>query len=143
VVGVLLAAILVLALAGWSALAFDAEGPNGERVVELLGDAGVTTDLGELDHYADTYGLGGAVRILAWAEAAGVDPSDIAAMFDAGMGWGQIARALAEEHPEFHLGPGIGWVMGGKGHGHGQGNAHGHGWGPGGNPNGGDGDPGG
>lgn len=136
-IGVLAALAIVVAAAG-SALAFNPEGPNAERVVGLLEDAGVTTDVDAFTALADEYGAGGAVRILAWAEAAGVDPSEIAAMFDSGMGWGQIARALAEEHPDFNLRPGIGWIMGGKGQGHGQGQGNGHGWGPGGNPAGGD-----
>ena len=72
--------------------------------------------------------MGGAVRILAFADAAGVDPSEIIAMRDDGMGWGQIARALADANPDFDLGPGIGWIMGngnGNGNGHGQGRATG------------------
>jgi hypothetical protein len=122
------AVILATAFAS-TALAFNGEGENAERVVDLLDDAGVTTDTTELDELADEYGLGGAVRILAWAEAAGVDPSEIADMRDEGMGWGQIRQALAEADEEFDLGPGIGPIMGGKGQGHGQGQAHGQGQG--------------
>lgn len=144
-VGVVAAALLA-ALASGSALAFNAEGENAERVVKLLEDAGVTTDAAALDEWADEYGLGGGVRILAFAEAAGVEPSVVAAMRDKGMGWGQIARALAEAHPDFDLTPGLGWIMGGNGQGHGQGQTnsqgHGNGHGPGGGDDGGD-DPGG
>lgn len=121
----LAAAIVMGLLAAAAVAAFNGEGPNAERVVELLDDAGVTTDTAELDEFADEFGLGGAVRILWWAEAAGVDPSEIAAMRDEGMGWGQIRKALAEEHEDFDLGPGIGPVMGG--HGQGQGQAQGQG----------------
>jgi len=121
---VVLALILPLLAAG-TILAFNGEGENAERVVELLDDAGVTTDTAELDEFADEFGLGGAVRILWWAEAAGVDPSEIAAMRDEGMGWGQIRKALAEEDEDFDLNPGIGPVMGGHGQGHGQGQAQG------------------
>jgi len=127
---------MLFLLASSAALAFNGEGPNAERVLELLDDAGVTTDTAELDEFADTYGLGGAVRVLWWAEAAGVDPSEIAAMRDDGMGWGQIRKALAEEHEDFDLTPGIGPVMGGKGQGHGQGQAHGQGHGQGGDDTG-------
>jgi hypothetical protein len=141
----ILIVVIVLPLASGAALAFNGEGENADRVVELLDDQGITTDTAELDALADTYGLGGAVRVLAFADAAGVDPSEIAAMRDDGMGWGQIARALAEAHEGFDLKPGIGWIMSGKGHdqeqdqgqaqgqeqgqgkGHGQGKGQGHG----------------
>jgi hypothetical protein len=123
-----LAAALVMGLVAVAGVAaFNGEGPNAERVVELLDDAGVTTDAAELDGLADEFGLGGAVRILWWAEAAGVDPSEIAAMRDDGMGWGQIRKALADEHDDFDVGAGIGPVMGGNGQGHGQGQAQGQG----------------
>ena len=132
----LAAALVLSALAAGAALGFNAEGPNGERVVNLLEDAGITVDPAELDAMADQYGLGSAVRIFVFADAAGVDPSEIADMFDSGMGWGQIAREL-----DLDIGPGIGWIMSGghgqqHGQGQGQGAGHGHGWGPGGNPNG-------
>lgn len=119
--------VILLPLAGGAALAFNGEGENADRVVELLDDQGITTDNAELDELADTYGLGGAVRVLAFADAAGVDPSEIAAMRDAGMGWGQIARALAEEHDGFDLKPGIGWIMRGHSQVEGQGQGQGHG----------------
>jgi hypothetical protein len=123
-----LAAALVMGLvAAAGVAAFNGEGENADRVVELLDDAGVTTDTAELDEFADEFGLGGAVRILWWAEAADVEPSVIAEMRDEGMGWGQIRKALAEEHEDFDLGPGIGPVMGGNGQGHGQGQAQGQG----------------
>jgi hypothetical protein len=141
----LVAALGLLALAGGSAaLAFNVEGPNAERVVKLLDDAGVTIhdetneetpiDTTDLDLLADVYGLGGAVRILAFADAAGVEPSVVAEMRADGMGWGEIARALAEDHEEFDLKPGIGWIMRGQGQGQGlgQGQGQGHGQGGGG-----------
>ncbi len=65
-----------------------------------------------------------AASPLSWADAAGMDPADLGAMFDSGMGWGEIARQLNEEDSEgdLTLRPGIGWVMGanGQGHAHGQ-----------------------
>ena len=118
---------ILLPLAAGAALAFNGEGENADRVVELLDDQGITTDNAELDELADTYGLGGAVRVLAFADAAGVDPSEITAMRDEGMGWGQIARALAEEHDGFDLKPGIGWIMRGHSQGEGQGQGQGQG----------------
>ncbi|MDQ5841463.1 MAG: hypothetical protein M3537_10065 [Chloroflexota bacterium] len=123
--GIIAGLILVLLAGGAAALAFNGEGPNAERVVELLDDQEITTDTAELDALADVYGLGGAVRILAFADAAGVEPSEIAEMREDGMGWGQIARALAEEDEEFDLKPGIGWIMGGHGQEQGQGQGQG------------------
>jgi hypothetical protein len=106
---------------GESPEAAEGAGDNIERLVERLGDLGITTDAAELEALADDHGIGGAVRILAFADAAGVDPSEIIAMRDDGMGWGQIRRALAEEHEGFDLPPGIGWIMGGNGQGQGHG----------------------
>ena len=78
---------------------------------------------------ATRYGVGGAMRVLAWA----ADPDDdvtvesIAAMRDgdgsegSGMGWGQIAKELGVH-------PGLGSIMGnggGNGGGHGRENAPG------------------
>ena len=124
-----LAAAMVMGLvAAAGVAAFNGEGPNAERVVELLDDQGITTDTTELDTLADDYGMGGAVRILAFADAAGVDPSVVAEMRAGGMGWGQIAQALADEHEGFDLKPGIGPIMRGT-HGQGQGQGQGQGGG--------------
>lgn len=138
----LLAALLIVVTASAGVLAFNGDGGAGEskaghpeEVIDRLADAGIDADPASLDALADTYGLGGAVRILAFADAAGIDPAEVAAMRDDGMGWGEIARALGEAHDGFDLKPGIGWVMGGHGQEHGQGQGNGHGWGPGGNPN--------
>ncbi len=89
--------------------------PTAEELAhatERLEAAGIDAAL--LDDYAARYGLGGAVRILAWSQAKAMDPEDIAAMRDGtdtepGMGWGRIAKEL-----DVH--PGIGSIMGG-GHG--------------------------
>jgi hypothetical protein len=62
-------------------------------------------------------GVGGAVRVLAFAKASGKSTAEILAMFQGGKGWGEIAHALG-------LHPGIGWIMSG-GHGKGQGHAAG------------------
>jgi hypothetical protein len=65
----------------------------------------------QLTDLATRYGLGGAVRLLAWAQAEAMDVEAIAAMRDGtdtepGMGWGRIARELGQD-------PGIGSIMGG------------------------------
>ena len=64
----------------------------------------------QLSNLATRYGLGGAVRLLAWAQAEAIDVETIAAMRDGtdgepGMGWGRIAREL-DVHPS------IGSIMG-------------------------------
>jgi nucleotide-binding universal stress UspA family protein len=68
----------------------------------------------ELSDLATRYGIGGAVRLLALADAEEVDVEVIASMRDGtdtepGMGWGRIARELGQH-------PGIGSIMG-NGHG--------------------------
>src|SRR5688500_18757591 len=73
-----------------------------------------------LDDLAARYGVGGAVRVLAWADAEGIDVSVITDKRDGsetepGMGWGRIARELGVH-------PGLGSIMGG---GHGRDNAPG------------------
>jgi hypothetical protein len=86
--------------------------PTAEELAhatERLEAAGIDAAL--LGDYAARYGLGGAVRVLAWSQAAGMDPEDIARMRDGtetdpGLGWGRIAKEL-----DVH--PGIGSIMGG------------------------------
>ena len=72
---------------------------------------------------AASYGLGGAVRVVAWSDG---DPDRMARIREmrdgdgtegSGMGWGQIAKELGEH-------PGIGSIMG-NGGGHGRENAPG------------------
>ena len=76
--------------------------------------------LGEL---AAQYGVGGAVRVVAWSGGDEALMGEIRAMRDgdgtegSGMGWGQIARELGVH-------PGIGAIMG-QGGGHGRENAPG------------------
>jgi hypothetical protein len=81
------------------------------RVVGRLSDAGITTTDAALQALASKMGLGGAVRVLAFAHASGKTPAQIVDMFQAGTGWGQIRHQL-----NLSIGPGIGWIMGG-GHG--------------------------
>jgi hypothetical protein len=64
-----------------------------------------------LTELATQYGVGGAVRIVAWSEADPARMADLRAMRDgdgsegSGMGWGQIAKELGVH-------PGIGSIMG-------------------------------
>lgn len=71
---------------------------------------GIAVDDAVLSDLVDRYGLGGAVRVLAWSDATAMDVEEIAALRDGtdaepGMGWGQIAHEL-----DVH--PGIGSIMG-------------------------------
>jgi hypothetical protein len=91
-----------------------------DRIVSALGDQGITTDADTLRGLAEKYGVGGAVRVLVWADASGKDPSEIGDMFDSGMGWGQIAHKLMEGDSSLDLSPGIGKIMS-NGHAHGGG----------------------
>lgn len=85
---------------------------NLARIVDRLTAAGITTTAADLATLAKDVGVGGAVRVLLFAKASGKTPAEILAMFDAGKGWGVIAREL-----KLDIGPGIGSVMG-QGHGH-------------------------
>ncbi|HLY35723.1 MAG TPA: hypothetical protein VKU35_03335 [Candidatus Limnocylindria bacterium] len=95
---------------------------HAQALVDLLKAAGITATAGDLKTLAAKYGVGGAVRLEAWAAATGKSVSDLAAMFDGGMGWGAIAHQLEAADSSLHLSPGIGWIMG-HGHGHGNGDA--------------------
>jgi hypothetical protein len=81
----------------------------------------VSDDL--LAELAAEYGVGGAVRIVAWSGGDEAAMADIRAMRDgdgtegSGMGWGRIAKELGVH-------PGIGSIMG-QGGGHGRENAPG------------------
>jgi hypothetical protein len=102
-----------------------------DRLVGLLKTAGITATDEQLTALIAKYGVGGAMRVLAWAHDG--DTSQVTALRDQGLGWGEIARQLNEADPSANLGPGIGWIMsGGHGAGHGGGhadaaNATGHG----------------
>lgn len=98
------------------------------HAADRLGANGIELEPGILDELAAQYGVGGAVRIAAWAAADDGDEvtiDSIRAMRDgdgspgSGMGWGQIARELGVR-------PGLGSIMGnGGGHGNGNGNGNG------------------
>jgi len=89
------------------------------RAVDRLKAQGINSTVAQLGDLAGTYGLGGAVRLVAWADASGKSLAELRALRDGGQGWGQMARDLG-------LSPGIGWIMGG-GHADGHGNAGAHG----------------
>jgi hypothetical protein len=65
----------------------------------------ITVDAAQLKALADKYGLGGAVRVMAWSKSTTKSVADLSAMRDGGKGWGQIAHELG-------VSPGIGWIMG-------------------------------
>ncbi len=79
-----------------------------ERLVGRLAEAGISTDSDTIAALAADHGVGGAIRLLAWADASGMTTDELAAMFADGMGWGQIAK-------EHDLHPGIGRIMGNGG----------------------------
>ena len=85
-----------------------------DRLVDRLDAAGIDTSAEELGGLADSYGVGGAVRIVIWADASGESVDEVRALRDAGTGWGQIARTLGVQ-------PGLGEVMGGHSGDEGQG----------------------
>jgi hypothetical protein len=95
-------------------------GAPSEKLLSRLADS-LGTDADTIADLAAGYGVGGAVRILSWSDASGIDAGDIAAMFDGGMGWGEIASEL-DPDGELGLSPGIGSIMG---HGAAAGAAHG------------------
>jgi hypothetical protein len=75
------------------------------RLVDRLDAAGVTADADSIAALAADYGVGGAVRLLAWAQESGLSTDELASRFDDGEGWGEIAN-------ELDLHPGIGSIMG-------------------------------
>jgi hypothetical protein len=130
----LLAAAVVLLLAAGTVLAnraptardipaqpassHEAEAPPSAEdlahAADRLEEKGIPFEQAVLDDLATRYGVGGAVRVLAWSNAEGIDVGVITAMRDGtetdpGMGWGRIARDLGVH-------PGLGSIMG-NGHG--------------------------
>lgn len=77
------------------------------RIINRLKAAGITATASELTDLAAKVGVGGAVRVFAFAHASGKTPAEIVAMFESGKGWGQIKKEL-----NLSIGPGIGWIMG-------------------------------
>lgn len=80
------------------------------RIVDKLKAAGITATASDVSDLAAKVGVGGAVRVLAFAHASGKTPAEILAMFESGKGWGEIDHELG-----LSIGPGIGWIMGNGG----------------------------
>lgn len=75
------------------------------HAVDRLQAAGIEATSDQLQSLSADYGLGGAVRLLAWADTTGMSLADLRALRDDGAGWGQIAHDLG-------VSPGIGSIMG-------------------------------
>jgi hypothetical protein len=83
--------------------------PTAEELAhasERLAAHGINASTDQLATLAQDYGLGGAVRLLAWSKSTGMSVDELRAMRDSGRGWGGIARELG-------VSPGIGSIMGG------------------------------
>jgi hypothetical protein len=89
------------------------------HAVDRLAASGIDATAEELTALAADYGLGGAIRLLAWADATGMSVDELRALRDGGAGWGQMAKDLPGD-----VNPGIGTIMG-NGGGHGPGDAPG------------------
>ncbi len=79
------------------------------HAADRLSASGIAYDDAQLSDLAARYGIGGAVRVLMWADGTGLPVTDITGLRDGtdtepGMGWGRIAKEL-----DVH--PGIGSVM--------------------------------
>lgn len=87
----------------------DEDAGDGATVArDRLADAGIVADAAEFDDLAARYGVGGAVRLYAWADATGMTVEEIAVLRDGDgepVGWGRIAKDLGVH-------PGIGAIMG-------------------------------
>lgn len=99
----------------------DAQGgpPSAQLLAKLherLSAVGLDTDDATLTALIEDNGVGGAVRLLAWADASGTSVADLQQMHADGTGWGEIAHQL-DADGSLGLSPGIGWIMSG-GHGH-------------------------
>jgi hypothetical protein len=75
---------------------------------DRLAASGIDATDEQLSTLAADYGLGGAIRLLAWANATGMSVDQLKALRDDGAGWGQMARDL-------DVSPGIGSIMGNGG----------------------------
>ena len=90
----------------------DAESPPTAdalaHAADRLAAHDIEADAALLSDLASRYGLGGAVRLVAWSDETGLTVDELAAMRDEGQGWGDIARELGVH-------PGIGSIMGNGG----------------------------
>jgi hypothetical protein len=85
--------------------------PTAEELahaVDRLAAHGLNVSPDRLNGLAAQYGLGGAVRLVAWADSAGNSIGELRAMRAAGAGWGQMAHDLGVH-------PGLGSIMGNRG----------------------------
>jgi hypothetical protein len=87
------------------------------HALDRLAASDIEVTSAELSALAADYGLGGAIRLLAWADASGMTVDELRALRDDGAGWGQMARDLPGD-----VHPGIGTIMGHGGD-HGPGDA--------------------
>jgi hypothetical protein len=85
------------------------------HAVDRLKAHDIAATSAQLSALAGKYGLGGAIRLMAWSKSTGKTVAELTAMRDAGKGWGEIGRELG-------VSPGIGWIMG-NGHAGGNGKA--------------------
>jgi hypothetical protein len=99
----------LLAASGEPEASEAADAPPGAdelaRAVDRLKAHDLTATVDQLKTLADKYGLGGAIRLVAWSGSTGKTLDELSAMRDGGKGWGQIAHELG-------VSPGIGWIMG-------------------------------
>lgn len=89
------------------------------HAVDRLAASNIDVTAEDLSGLAAEYGLGGAIRLLAWADATGMSVDELRAMRDDGAGWGRMAQDLPGD-----VNPGIGTIMGHGGE-HGPGDAPG------------------
>lgn len=98
----------------------DEEAPPDAEAIEHAIDRLDANEITVPEDFADLagrYGLGGAVRLSAWASETGLSVDELAAMRDTGgtdggpMGWGRLAKDLREQG--FDVRPGLGSIMGG------------------------------
>ncbi len=71
--------------------------PSPAKIADVVGRltaAGIPATAAQVQELAGKVGLGGAVRVLAFAKASGKTPAEILAMFQSGKGWGQIDHEL-------------------------------------------------
>lgn len=88
------------------------------RAIDRLDEHDIeVTDAPAFEELVAQYGLGGAVRLHAWAAETGMSVDALATMRDTGgtdgapMGWGRLAKDLRDQG--FDVRPGIGSIMGG------------------------------
>ena len=99
------------------AVGADDVAPTAEDVAhaaDRLAASGIPADPAVLADLASRHGVGGAVRLVAWADATGLTVEELAAMREgdgtagSGMGWGRMAKDLGVH-------PGLGSIMGNGG----------------------------